>query len=111
MRARGALDGGKKSSKVRPSTPVKTTLREPRLSCVGRAPRVTQPPTCREGRRFVLVGRELDEEQEERLGLSSSSATLGRMWRGFALAGDASDLIEGRARRLRLGRILLLEKT
>ena len=32
VRTRGALDGGKKSSKVRPSTPVKTTLRESRLS-------------------------------------------------------------------------------
>ena len=32
VRTRGALDGGKKSSKVRPSTPVKTTLRELRLS-------------------------------------------------------------------------------
>lgn len=43
VRTRGALDGGKKPSKVRPSTPVRTTLRESRLSCVGRAPSVALP--------------------------------------------------------------------
>lgn len=49
VRALGALDGGKKSSKVRPSTPVRTTLRESRLSCVGRAPRVALAVTNEEG--------------------------------------------------------------
>lgn len=113
VRVRGALDGGKKSSKVRPSTPVKTTLRESRLSCVGRAPMVALLFTYREGWKLVFVGRECDDEQEVRLGLSSSSATLGRMWRTFEfdLAGDASDLFEERPRRLRLGRILLEANT
>ena len=45
VRTRGALDGGKKSSKERPSTPVRTTLRESRLSWAGRAPSVALPPT------------------------------------------------------------------
>ncbi len=44
VRARGALDGGKKSSNVRPSTPVRTTLRESRLSWTGRAPSVALLP-------------------------------------------------------------------
>ena len=66
VRVRGALEGGKKSSKVRPSTPVKTTLRESRLSCVGRAPRVALAPTYREGWKLAFVGRECDEEQETR---------------------------------------------
>lgn len=45
VRVRGALDGGKKSSKERPSTPVRTTLRESRLSWAGREPSVALPPT------------------------------------------------------------------
>ena len=45
VRALGALAGGKKSSKVIPSTPVKTTLREWRLSCVGRTPSVALAAT------------------------------------------------------------------
>ena len=45
VRALGALEEGKKSSKVIPSTPVRTTLRELRLSCVGRAPSVALAAT------------------------------------------------------------------
>lgn len=49
VRTRGALEGGKKSSKVRPSTPVRTTLRESRLSWLERPPSVALPPKDRDG--------------------------------------------------------------
>ena len=81
VRALGALDGGKKSSKEIPSTPVRTTLRESRLSCLGRAPRVALAATYGEGRYegLGMVGRDDSDEHDSRLDDSSSSATLGKM--------------------------------
>lgn len=54
VRTRGALEGGKKSSKDKPSAPVKTTLRESRFmwmtwSADGRPPTVAHPEANRLG--------------------------------------------------------------
>lgn len=61
-----------------------------------------------------MIVREEADEHESRLGDSSSSATLGRIWIIFECilaGGAASDLFVGRERRLRLGRILLCANT
>lgn len=107
----GALCVGKKSSKVSPSAPVRTTRRESRLrsATLSRLPSVVLPPIVRV-RRYGEA--ELTDEAEDNEGrLSSSSERSGRMSRGFPLAAGMSGLLLDRERRFKVGKSRLLVNT
>ena len=108
----GEPDAGKKSSKVRPSAPVRTTLRELRLRSAASSI-LTQRWLGVALRLRAWAGMDCVEEHDGLGFASSSSSSSGRISRDVPRVGVTwgSALVCPLERRFRLGRMRLLAKT